>query len=76
MTNLGGIVLKRGPKKELSITDAAASTHSTLLLNFTQREIFHGLDTCELVGENSKFVGALFARLVPTKLTSVFMSFL
>ena len=74
VTNLGGVVLKGGAEEELSIADAAAATHATLLLEFTQRQICHRLDACELVGENSKLVSALFTRLVPTKLTTVLMS--
>lgn len=69
--DLRRMVLERSSEEELSVTDATAPAHPTLLLNVTERQVFHGLNALLLIGEDPKLVGALLACLFAAEIASV-----
>ena len=69
--DLRRMVLERSSKEELSVTDATAPAHPTLLLNVTERQVFHSLNTLLLIGEDPKLVGALLTGLFAAEVASV-----
>ena len=69
--DLRRMVLERCSKEELSVTNSTAPAHPTLLLNVTERQVFHSLNTLLLIGKDPKLVGALLTGLFAAEIASV-----